>query len=91
MAATVSASGIALTSTFSGASVAVTQPRSVAVAAAAPRNVVVRAATGEESESVSRRMVLTLVAGVVAAGAKIAPAHAAYGESGALPSLLCWS
>lgn len=36
----------------------------------------------ESDGAVSRRMALALVAGVVAAGARIAPANAAYGESG---------
>jgi photosystem II oxygen-evolving enhancer protein 2 len=41
----------------------------------------VRASKGEESETVSRRVALALVTGIVAAGARIAPANAAYGES----------
>lgn len=60
-----------------GASVTVAAPRVAPVA----RSFAVRASKGEETESVSRRMALALVAGVVAAGARIAPANAAYGES----------
>lgn len=63
----------------SGASVTVAAP---CVGPVASRSVTVRASKGEESEIVSRRTALALVAGVVAAGARIAPANAAYGESG---------
>lgn len=62
----------------SGASVTVAAP---CVGPVASRSVTVRASKGEESEIVSRRTALALVAGVVAAGARIAPANAAYGES----------
>ena len=65
---------------LNGVSVAVAAPR---VAPVAARSFAVRASSkGEESEGVSRRMALALVAGVVATGARIAPANAAYGESG---------
>jgi photosystem II oxygen-evolving enhancer protein 2 len=71
---------------LTGASVTVAAPR---VAPAARTAFAVRASKGEESEAVSRRTALALVAGVVAAGARIAPANAAYGESGkSIPPLL---
>lgn len=63
---------------LTGASVTVAAPR---VAPAARPAFAVRASKGEESDAVSRRAALALVAGVVAAGARIAPATAAYGES----------
>ncbi len=43
----------------------------------------VRASKGDESDAaVSRRTALALVGAVLAAGSRIAPANAAYGESG---------
>lgn len=62
----------------------------VAVVAAAPVNRLVVKASSDSSEAVSRRVALALVAGVVAAGSRIAPANAAYGESGEsqFPSLI---
>lgn len=66
---------------LNGVSVAVSAPR---IAPATARSFAVRASKSEESETVSRRAALALVAGVVAAGARIAPANAAYGESGEL-------
>jgi photosystem II oxygen-evolving enhancer protein 2 len=65
------------TSTLNGASVTVAAPRGAPV----QRSLAVRASKAEDSEGVSRRAALALLAGVVAAGAKIAPANAAYGES----------
>lgn len=66
-------------SAISGASVTVAAPR---VAPVAARSFVVKASSSSKGEEVSRRMALALVAGVVAAGSRIAPANAAYGESG---------
>jgi photosystem II oxygen-evolving enhancer protein 2 len=51
------------------------------VAPVAVRSLAVRASKGEECETVSRRAALALVAGVLAAGAKVGSANAAYGES----------
>lgn len=60
---------------------------SVTVAASSVANPVkrlaVRASKSDESDAVvSRRAALALAAGVLAAGSRIAPANAAYGESG---------
>lgn len=66
-------------SAINGASVTVAAPR---VAPVAVRSLVVRASKGEEGETFSRRAALALVAGVLAAGAKVGSANAAYGESG---------
>ncbi|XP_024367229.1 oxygen-evolving enhancer protein 2, chloroplastic [Physcomitrium patens] len=63
---------------ISGASVTFAAP---SVSTVVARSSVVRSCRGDESETVSRRAALALVAGVVAASARIAPANAAYGES----------
>jgi photosystem II oxygen-evolving enhancer protein 2 len=80
-AAAVSSRLSSLASSKSGLNgVAVAKPRVVSVAAR--QGFAVRAsASGSESEAVSRRVALALVAGAVAAGVKTAPANAAYGES----------
>jgi len=65
---------------ISGASVTVGAPR---VAAATAKSFAIRASKSDESDAaVNRRTVLALAAGVLAAGSRIAPANAAYGESG---------
>jgi photosystem II oxygen-evolving enhancer protein 2 len=66
---------------LNGVAVAVAAPRIVPVAARQSFAVRASSSKSEESESVSRRMAIALVAGVVATGAKIGPAYAAYGES----------
>jgi len=79
-------SGLAMSSLASSKSAisgtSVTASRVVAAPVAA-RSFAVKASKGEDnnSEAVSRRMALALVAGAVAAGSRIAPASAAYGES----------
>jgi photosystem II oxygen-evolving enhancer protein 2 len=86
-AAAVSSSGLVVKSAVSlssakgginGASVTVAAPCAAPVAV---RSFAVRASRSEESETVSRRAALALVAGVIAAGAKVGSANAAYGES----------
>lgn len=72
-----SASLASAKSTLAGASVTVSAPR----AAPAHRPVAVRASKADDSEGVSRRVAIALVAGAVAAGVRTAPANAAYGES----------
>lgn len=75
--------GVSLASTksgISGASVTVAAPR---VALTTAKSFVVRASKSEDSDAaVSRRTALALAAGILAVGSRIAPANAAYGESG---------
>jgi photosystem II oxygen-evolving enhancer protein 2 len=65
-------------SSISGA--ALTSSR-VAVVAPVKASFIVKASAESSNETVSRRAALALVAGIVAAGSRIAPANAAYGES----------
>lgn len=81
-AAAVSSGLSSLASSKSGLNgVAVSTKPRVASVAARQCFAVRASASGSESEAVSRRVALALVAGAVAAGVKTAPANAAYGES----------
>jgi len=81
-AAAVSSGLSSLASSKSGLNgVAVPAKPRVASVAARQCFAVRASASGSESEAVSRRVALALVAGAVAAGVKTAPANAAYGES----------
>lgn len=76
-AAAATATSLAASKSLNGVAVTVAAPR-----IALPRkSLAVRASSESNEAAVTRRMTLALAAGVVAAGVKIAPANAAYGES----------